>query len=60
MWDVLSCGDHVCEIHYVIYKMVEVLVGHITNAALLRRELLSGLRSCYDNVGKHYIGRARM
>ena len=40
--------------------MVEVLVGHITIAALLRRELLCVLRSCYDFIGMHYTGRTRL
>ena len=50
----------VCELDYVTSKVVEVLVGHITIAALLSRELLSGLRSCHDYIAKHYIGRARL
>ena len=50
----------ICDLDYVTSKMVEVLVGHITIAALLRRELLSALRSCYDYIAKGYTGRARL
>ena len=39
---------------------LEELVGHIIIAALLRHEFLSGLRSCYDEIAKHYVGRTRL
>ena len=59
-WMLYHAPKSICEMDYVTSKMVEVLAGRITIAALLRRELLSVLRSCYDFSGKHYTGRTRL
>ena len=47
-WTLYHALRAVCDMGHFTSKMVEVLVGHITIAALLRCELLSALRSCYD------------
>ena len=59
-WMLYHALKAICEMDYVTSKMDEVLVGHITIAALLRRELLSVLRSCHDFIGKHYTGQTRL
>ena len=41
-------------------KMIEVVVGHVTVACLLRREMLSVLRACYDFISRGYTGKSKL
>ena len=60
LWKLKMGTEELLDQGWASGKLIEKVVGHLTYAALLARELLSCFEAVYVFIKKHYAAKARL